>query len=165
MGGYVHVRVLTAITSYFVSKVTTTDIRLLRGVNQLCRVALDMGGGVKSCDVTDPYAVILLVDGTVGIIELQYEGDLDPSLHLSWPELPKGSKVTSISTYTDTSGLFLTVSKGTGSSQVGHTHLATPTTPARTKTTPKRSTKVNIDDEDELLYGDISALTAAVKKQ
>lgn len=124
-----------------------------------------MGGGVKSCDVTDPYAVILLVDGTVGVVELQYEGELDPSLQLNWPELPKGSKVTSISTYTDTSGLFLTASRGTGSSPVSHTHMATPTTLARTKTTPKRSSKISIDDEDELLYGDISALTAAVKKQ
>ena len=97
-------------------------MRLLSGTELLCRIALDMEGGVRSCDVTDSYAVVLLVSGTVALLELQEEED-KASLKLSWPELGKGSKVNLLSTYTDRSGLF--GSKG-GAEENGHTHKTPP---------------------------------------
>ena len=60
-----------------------------------------MGGGVKSCDLTDPYAVILLADGTVALLELCDHGggdkgggvsegkEGDGRLKLTWPDLQK----------------------------------------------------------------------------
>lgn len=123
---------------------TSTDVRLLKGTNQLCRVALDMGGGVQSCDITDPYIVVLLVDGTVALLHLQ--GAESPTLALTWPELAKGSKVTLISAYTDTSGLFV---MGKEVELVGV---------ASVDMSPRRL--LSVDDEDELLYGDVDALTA-----
>ena len=53
-------------------------------VNQLYRVPLDMGGGVRSCDLADPYAVVLLVDGTVALLELCEE---EATIKLRWPDI------------------------------------------------------------------------------
>lgn len=126
---------------------TSTDVRLLKGTDQLCRIALDMGGGVRSCDITDPYIIVLLNDGTVAQLHLQGEG-----LQLSWPDLEKGSRVTLISAYTDTSGLFATESQGVGSEGTASTYVLT-------------QRKLSIDDEDELLYGDVDALTAKIGRK
>lgn len=60
-------------------------------VRQLCRVPLDMGGGVRSCDLADPYTAVLLADGTVALVEL-CEGekeDSDATLTQTWPEIAK----------------------------------------------------------------------------
>lgn len=70
-------------------------------VNQLYRLPLDMGGGVKSCDLTDPFAVVLLADGTVALLEL-CEGEEEEegggaTLQLTWPDVVKvRSKVESL---------------------------------------------------------------------
>ena len=124
---------------------TSTDVRLLKDTTQLCRIALDMGGGVRACDITNPYLVVLLNDGTVAQLRLQGEG-----LQLTWPDLGKGAKVTLISAYTDTSGLFVTETKEAESVDVGGV-------PAQRK--------MSIDDEDELLYGDVETLTAKMSNR
>ena len=134
-------------------QVTGADVRLLSETKLLCRIPLDMEGGVRSCDVTDRYAVVLLVSGTVALLELQeQEGDVVATLKLSWPDIAKGSKVNLISTYTDCSGLFC--SRGG----------------AETKDQPKKATppplvsKTLADEEEELLYGNLSQLVESVKK-
>ena len=135
-------------------QVTGADVRLLSGTKLLCRIPLDMEGGVRSCDVTDTYAVVLLVSGTVALLELQKEtGEEDTSLKLSWPDLGKGSKVNLISTYTDYSGLF---GSKDGAKNVGSTHKATPTTVV---------SKTLVDEEEELLYGSIDELVESTKKK
>lgn len=113
-----------------------------------------MGGGVKSCDITDPYIMVLLMDGTVGMLCLEENGD-NPSLELSWPELAKGSKVTLISAYTDTSGMFMATDlkqevTGDGVESMGVVN----------DDVIKKEPRTSTDDEDELLYGDVDALTA-----
>ena len=45
-------------------------MRLLRDIHQICRIPLDMGGGVRACSLCDPYAVVLLVDGSVVLVRL-----------------------------------------------------------------------------------------------
>ena len=71
----------------------------------MCRLPLDMGGGVRSCDLVDPYAVVLLVDGTVVLLELceggkrgegegEGEGEEEEEeggarLQQTWPEIVK----------------------------------------------------------------------------
>ena len=129
---------------------THTDVRLLSGTNQLCRVALDMGGGVRSCDLTDLYVLVLLTDGTVAQLGLQ-ETQATPTLTLTWPELAKGSKVTLISAYTDTSGLFVTDTKAESAEGVAETPVA--------------ERHMSVDDEEELLYGDVEKLTAKISKK
>ena len=78
---------------------TATDIRLLRDINQICRIPLDMGGGVRACDLCDPYAVVLLVDGSVVLVqlvegseedEMEGEGGETAKLQLSWPDIKVG---------------------------------------------------------------------------
>lgn len=125
-------------------------MRLLKGTNQLCRVALDMGGGVRACDITDQYIVVLLTDGTVAQLSLDHTHEDTPTLALGWPDLAKGAKVTLISTYTDASGLFVTELKGVES--VGVVGL-------------EDERRMSVDDEEELLYGDVEALTAKVSKR
>ena len=128
-------------------------MRLLSGTKLLSHIPLDMEGGVRSCDVTNSYAVILLVSGTIALLELQegvYEDDA--TLKLSWPELGKGSKVNLISTYTDYSGIF--GSKG-GAKEAGSAHKTTPTTVV---------SKTLAEEEEELLYGSIERLVQSNKK-
>ena len=130
---------------------TTTDVRLLKGTEQLYRVPLDMGGGVQSCDITDPYILVLLVDGTVALLWLEEVGGV-PTLQFTWPELAKGARVSLISAYTDTTGLFITTSiKQEGADRKGAGLVGV----AIIKEEP-----TNMDDEDELLYGNGDALTA-----
>lgn len=98
--------------------------------------------------MTEPYVVVLLVDGSVALLQLQ-EG-ATPTLKLSWPELAKGStKVTLISAYTDTSGMFMTEAQEVGVAEVGVAEM---------------ERKMSVDDEDELLYGDVDTLTAKMTK-
>ena len=73
-------------------------------MKKLNYVAMDVGGGVKTCDVCDPYAVVLLVDGTVGLLELKEgqgpgEGEEEKEeahLKLHWPEIEKVSAYASV---------------------------------------------------------------------
>ena len=60
----------------------------------------------------------------------------------------QGSKVTLISAYTDVGGFFST-DRGKGSPGMRHAHKATPTG-------MKREMKSSVDEEEELLYGDLS---------
>lgn len=64
--------------------------------------------------------------------------------------------MTLISTYTDTSGFFTL--------EVGGAEGETPTHSAPTPKV-KKEPRSSIDEEEELLYGDITALTAAVKQE
>ena len=135
-------------------------MRLLSDTKLLCRIPLDMEGGVRSCDVTDSFAVVLLVSGTVALLELQQsngKSDDEAKLNLSWPELAKGQKISLLSTYTDCSGLFLAIEK-----DIGHAH--------KEKTTPTSSStaatlKTLADEEDELLYGSMDVLVDSIKKK
>ena len=71
-----------------IMQVTATDIRLLHDVNQICRIPLDMGGGVRACDLCDPYVIILLVDGSVALVQLlEGEEREEATLQLSWPDI------------------------------------------------------------------------------
>lgn len=89
-------------------QVTATDVRLLQDTTQLCRILLDMGGGVRACDLCDPYIVVLLADGSVALLQLVEneleeeegreegegeEGKQEAQLHLSWPEVKVGVHV------------------------------------------------------------------------
>ena len=141
---------------------TGADVRLLSDTKLLCRIPLDMEGGVRSCDVTNSYAVVLLVSGTVALLELQQsngKNDDEATLNLSWPELAKGSKVNLLSTYTDRSGLFLAIH----GKDIGHAHKEKATsTPSLSATA---SSKTLADEEDELLYGSMDLLVESIKKK
>ena len=139
---------------------TGADVRLLSDTKLLCRIPLDMEGGVRSCDVTNSYAVVLLVSGTVALLELQQsngKSDDEAKLNLSWPELAKGQKISLLSTYTDCSGLFLAIEE----KDVGYAHKEK-TTPTSSLAAP--ASKTLADEEDELLYGSMDVLVESIKK-
>jgi cleavage and polyadenylation specificity factor subunit 1 len=118
----------------FILQATRTDIRLLKGVKQLCYVALDMGGGIKSVDVCSSYIIVLLLDGNIGLLKLVGE-----NLELSWPSLVKGSVVSHITAFVDSSGFFALAKEVDSNTQ--------PVEP------PAKKPHLSTDDEDELLYG------------
>ncbi len=111
----------------------------------MCRVPLDMGGGVKSCDLADPYILILLVDGTVALLWLEEVGG-DPSLQFTWPELAKGAGVSLISAYSDATGLFVT-------SNTSQEQTVKKGEELRNVVDVKEESRSSMDEEDELLYG------------
>lgn len=127
----------------FIVQVTCTDVRLLKGEQQLHFLPLDMGGGVKSCDITDPYGVILLVDGAIVLFELKEENGT-ASLGIEWPEVKKGSPIVVMSTYTDRSGRF-TTEASEHQAATAAVHLSG----------DRKVSQSSIDEEDELLYGDL----------
>ena len=138
-------------------------MRLLSDTKLLCRIPLDMEGGVRSCDVTNSYAVVLLVSGTVALLELrQSKGKSadDATLNLSWPELAKGQKIRLLSTYTDYSGLF-SAAKDVGHAHKGETEKTTPISSSLVAT----EAKTLADEEDELLYGSMDLLLDSIKKK
>ena len=146
-------------------KVTGADVRLLSDTKLLCRIPLDMEGGVRSCDVTDSYAIVLLVSGTVALLELQQSSRKsadEATLNLSWPELAKGQKINLLSTYTDTSGLFSAAVEG---KDVGHAHKEEKTTPTPVSSSTAASSKTLADEEDELLYGSMDLILNSIKKK
>ena len=109
-----------------------------------------MGGGVRSCGITDPYVLVLLADGTVAMLQLITTDS--PILTLTWPELAKGSKVNLISAYTDVSRLFQTESNRVVSEGVADTSF------------PGQCV-ASVDEEDELLYGDVNTLTKKISQE
>ena len=163
-----------------VAQVTATDVRLLRDVHQIYQIPLDRGGGIRACDLCDPYAVILLVDGSVAMVELVEKGEEGEggdteeavTLQLTWPGIKEvcikmnynfsshcaeiqGSKVTLLSSYTDKSGLFTSELEDERDEE-GEAPAAYEPGPASTE---EAKVRTEAEEEDELLYGDIDALT------
>ncbi|EDO28112.1 predicted protein, partial [Nematostella vectensis] len=90
------------------SMVTPLGVRLLEGVNQLQHIPMDSGlSNIVWCSVCDPYAVLLMADGSVILIEF-IKSASGPKLTVSRPSLSQSSKVCACCTYKDMSGLFTT---------------------------------------------------------
>lgn len=125
-----------------------------------------MEGGVRSCDVTDSYAVVLLVSGTVALLELQQSSGKsadEATMNLSWPELAKGQKINLLSTYTDASGLFSAAVEG---KDVSHAHKEEKATPTPiSSSSAAAGSKTLADEEDELLYGSMDLILNSIKKK
>lgn len=135
----------------FIIQVSPSGVRLLEGVKQLQYVTIEQASTICHCSVSDPYALLMTEAGQIFLLTLKQDTFSGSSrLSLTKPLLPQHSKILTLCTYKDKSGLFRT--KPISDIEV----------PAPVDTKPSRSSleKVfnmdssNVDDEDELLYGD-----------
>ncbi|XP_065913707.1 cleavage and polyadenylation specificity factor subunit 1-like [Dysidea avara] len=164
----------------YILQVTSSTVQLLQGVEKVHQITVDTShGAVIACDVVGPYGVLLLQEG-VGLLKLHEEqgeqlleagmslrdeqsfmGDDNTKgsiLTLEWPTLEQGSRITCVSVYKDTSGIF--------SLDVVDAEVFYPRRRKSSERTPqiaRTPSKSLIDEEDELLYGDASGIQ--VKKE
>ncbi|CAC5370760.1 CPSF1 [Mytilus coruscus] len=140
----------------YIIQVSPSGVRLLEGVKQLQYLTVEQTSTICQCSVSDPYALLMTEAGMIFLLTLKQDavsGNSRLSMTkplLPQPLLPQHSKILTLCTYKDKSGLFRT--KPVNENEV----------PAPVETKPNRSSieKVynmdssNVDDEDELLYGD-----------
>ncbi|KAK3924905.1 Cleavage and polyadenylation specificity factor subunit 1 [Frankliniella fusca] len=131
----------------YIIQVSQLGVRLLQGDEQLQHIPLDLGSPVTFASSADPYVVILTEDGQVMLLTLR-EGRGETKLHVTRPPIPLKPLVTALCTYRDVSGL-LTFSLPEDDNTV-----------TQEETAQKVETAKNeVDDEDELLYGDTDPTT------
>ncbi|CAC5370759.1 CPSF1 [Mytilus coruscus] len=135
----------------YIIQVSPSGVRLLEGVKQLQYLTVEQTSTICQCSVSDPYALLMTEAGMIFLLTLKQDAVSGNSrLSMTKPLLPQHSKILTLCTYKDKSGLFRT--KPVNENEV----------PAPVETKPNRSSieKVynmdssNVDDEDELLYGD-----------
>ncbi|XP_057291812.1 cleavage and polyadenylation specificity factor subunit 1-like [Hydractinia symbiolongicarpus] len=143
----------------YIVQVCPMSIRLLEGSKEIQDIQMGSDSpNVTFCSIADPHAVLLMADGSIMYMQL-IEDFNGPKLKLIGPDIRLESKITSVCMYKDESGLFQIeaehkerrplrarrlTSVGAVLSTVSNIHEA------------KRS--LTIEDEEEMLYGESSAL-------
>lgn len=123
----------------YIVQVTSTNVRLLFGPQQLQNIPLDMGSPIVHCSSADPHLAVLAADGQVMTLTLR-ETKTTVRLMILKSNLASSPAVTTLCLYRDLSGLF------TNRIPEDFTNIPEPVIDAEiTKET---------DNEDDLLYGD-----------
>ncbi|KAK7115084.1 hypothetical protein V1264_001025 [Littorina saxatilis] len=143
----------------YVLQVSPSTIHLLEGVTQLQHIPLDIGSPIQRCSVVDPYVLLMAEEGQVVMLTLKQSDTYSAGVRLNVikPPIAQNPKIIEVSTYKDVSGMFTTADIRRDCQQ-----------PMAEKV-PKPAEKVvpmdesNIDDEDEMLYGesDTSVFTSS----
>ncbi|KAK3787111.1 hypothetical protein RRG08_030274 [Elysia crispata] len=135
----------------YILQVSPSSMRLLEGIKQIQHIPVDLGSSLQSCSVCDPYVVVMSAEGQVMMFVLK-EDRFSDGARLSASKIPisQTPRILAVSTYRDYSGLFTTEAPTV---EVASERVE--------KATPKEKTLTflpdDIDDEDDMLYGDSSA--------
>ncbi|KAJ8302607.1 hypothetical protein KUTeg_019003 [Tegillarca granosa] len=133
----------------YIVQVSTAGVRLLQGVTQLQHIPIDVGSPLIHCSLSDPYIVLLSQDGQIVLLTLKPDFASNVRLVIHRPSIPQYSKIIALCTYRDVSGVFTTTTSHEEEDVI-----------AEQKATKSAIDKAfnldtsNIDDEDEMLYGD-----------
>ncbi|XP_063911072.1 cleavage and polyadenylation specificity factor subunit 1 [Zophobas morio] len=126
----------------YIVQVTSNAVRLLQGTNQLQHIPLELGSPIVHVSSVDPYLSILTVDGQVLTLMLRETRGV-AKLVISKSTLSNSPPVTTICMYRDVSGLF------TYKIPEDFTHVPE-------HFVSEHDTKTEVENEDDLLYGDDS---------
>ncbi|KAL0274118.1 UNVERIFIED_CONTAM: hypothetical protein PYX00_006618 [Menopon gallinae] len=122
----------------YIVQVSRLGVRLLRGLEQIQHIPLDVGSPIVHASCADPYVALLTEDGQIVLLTLR-ESRTGGRLSVSKPSIPTNPRVSKICTYRDVSGLFtLTTEEELQSA---------------TFKSDSKNMKKEADDEDEMLYG------------
>ncbi|NWY08125.1 CPSF1 factor, partial [Nothoprocta ornata] len=136
----------------YIVQVSPLGIRLLEGVTQLHFLPVELGSPLVHGAVADPFVVVLSAEGQLAAFTLRGDGRAH-RLVPHKPQLHHPSRVVALSVYRDVSGLFSTESRaGGGREEPAPRGAPEPDTPGA------RDIGGSVDDEEELLYGESSAL-------
>ncbi|XP_015127450.1 cleavage and polyadenylation specificity factor subunit 1 [Diachasma alloeum] len=130
----------------FIVQITQISVRLLQGSEQIQNIPMDLGCPIVYASCADPYVVILAEDGQVVLLTLkETRGSL--RLHAQQANLLFRPQIETLCAYRDLSGLF-----------VSNIPEETDDEPLEDdKNMDEQATTNNIDNEDDLLYGDGTA--------
>ncbi|EFA00240.2 cleavage and polyadenylation specificity factor subunit 1 isoform X2 [Tribolium castaneum] len=126
----------------YIVQVTSSAVRLLQGINQLQHIPLELGSPIVHVTSVDPYISLLTTDGQVITLMLR-EARGVAKLVISKSTLSNSPPVTTICMYRDVSGLF------TSKIPEDFTHIPE-------HFINESETKMEVENEDDLLYGDDS---------
>ncbi|KAK0170083.1 hypothetical protein PV328_010688 [Microctonus aethiopoides] len=130
----------------FIVQVTQMSVRLMHGTEQIQHMPIDLGCPIVQASCADPYVVLLAEDGQVILLTLR-EGRGTPRLNAEQANLLFRPQIETLCAYRDVSGLFTT-----------QIHDDQEINNPEPDTNLKESTTVtNVDNEDDLLYGDAPA--------
>ncbi|XP_034934002.1 cleavage and polyadenylation specificity factor subunit 1 [Chelonus insularis] len=130
----------------YIVQVTQMGVRLLQGTEQIQHMPMDLGCPIIYASAADPYVVLLAEDGQVILLTLR-EGRSSPRLHAEQANLLFRPQIDTLCAYRDVSGLFSTYlpdDQETDNVQ-------------EEQQVEEPSTVTNVDNEDDLLYGDAPA--------
>ncbi|XP_071959341.1 cleavage and polyadenylation specificity factor subunit 1-like [Antedon mediterranea] len=130
----------------YILQVSQMGVRLLEGANQLQHIPLDIGSPIMLCSVADPFVVIMSESGHIVLLSLKEDSHgTGHRLSILKPEISQTSKILALSAYVNEGGMFTTKCKV----------AKTPVKKDRKKSESISVSETrNVDDEDELLYGD-----------
>ncbi|XP_008551779.2 cleavage and polyadenylation specificity factor subunit 1 [Microplitis demolitor] len=129
----------------YIVQVNPMGVRLMQGTNQIQHMPLDLGCPIIYASCADPYVVLLAEDGQVILLTLR-EVRGSPRLHADPANLLFRPQIDTLCAYRDVSGLFTT--------QLPDEE---PEATEENKDTEDSSAAMVVDNEDDLLYGDVPA--------
>lgn len=126
----------------YIIQVSQMGVRLLLGTEQIQHIPLDQGSRLIQASTADPYVVLLTEDGRIILLTLR-EARGQGKLHATRPNhLNIKPHITALCAYRDVSGLFSPLLPDTDW-HMDPDHLFT-----------QDNIKREVDDEDEMLYGE-----------
>ncbi|XP_015609072.1 cleavage and polyadenylation specificity factor subunit 1 [Cephus cinctus] len=130
----------------YIIQVTQMGVRLMQGIDQIQHIPIDLGCPIIHASCADPYVTILTEDGQVMLLTFR-EIRGSAKLYIQPANLLFRPQIETLCAYRDVSGIFTM-------------HLAEDVeddNAEEEKVVEEPTTITNIDDEDELLYGDVPA--------
>uniref|UniRef100_A0A8C5DHV7 Cleavage and polyadenylation specificity factor subunit 1 n=1 Tax=Gouania willdenowi TaxID=441366 RepID=A0A8C5DHV7_GOUWI len=142
----------------YIIQVSPMGLRLLEGVRQLHFIPVDLGSPIVHCSVADPYVVIMTAEGVVTMFVLKTDSYMGKThrLSLQKPQISTQSRVVALCAYRDISGIFTTENK-VNSSLREDTTIRGQSEAETIIQDLRRFTRPFFDDEEEMLYGDLSS--------
>ncbi|KAK7505375.1 hypothetical protein BaRGS_00003537 [Batillaria attramentaria] len=134
----------------YILQVSPSTIRLLEGVNQLQHIPIDIGSPIQRCSVADPYVILMAEEGQIVMLTLKQNDSYSSGVRLNVikPPISQSPKIIEVCTYKDVSGMFTTAPI-----RAEETTLSPEKTAKPVEKVPTLD-ESNVDDEDEMLYGD-----------
>ncbi|CAD1469341.1 unnamed protein product, partial [Heterotrigona itama] len=130
----------------YIVQVTQMGVRLLQGIEQIQHMPIDLGCPIVHASSADPYVTLLSEDGQVMLLTLR-EGRGTARLHAQAANLLFRPQIEALCAYRDVSGIFTTQLPENIEDEA----------PEEEHNIEEPPIVGNIDNEDDLLYGDAPA--------
>lgn len=129
----------------YIVQVSHMGVRLLQGPDQIQHIPLDLGSPLVHASAADPYVMVLSEDGQVIMLTLR-DTKGQGKLSVTRPSgISLKPQITTLCTYRDVSGMFSTVLPDAEWQNYTGSDLM------------RENVKKEVDDEDEMLYGEQSS--------
>ncbi|RZF44304.1 hypothetical protein LSTR_LSTR006854 [Laodelphax striatellus] len=132
----------------YIVQVSHMGVRLLQGLEQIQHIPVDLGSRLVHASAADPYVLVLTEDGQLIMLTFKETRGVGRLTVTRPSSLSLKPTITALCVYRDVSGLFSTVIPDAEFNQASQADL-------------QEHVKREVDDEDELLYGEQNATKKA----